>query len=126
MPYLTYDEFKNITGADMDEITFNVLLQKASAVLDNVTNHFYQRVDMEKDNPWRVAQFKKALSVQIEYFHETGATTYEGINKVPKSFSVGRTSVSYDSKGESKSLVAEDIFIYLEGTGLLYRGVSVW
>lgn len=126
MLYLTYDEFRDQTGIDIYESTFDRLLPKASAVLDHVTDNFYHRHSIEEDNPWRVSQFKKALCAQIEYFNEVGATTYEGINKVPKSFSVGRTSVSYDSKGESKSLVAEDIFIYLEGTGLLYRGVSVW
>lgn len=132
MPYLTYDEFKDLNSADVDEATFNKLLPKSSAILDNVTNHFYARYDMDKDNPWRVNKFKQALCAQIEYFHVLGATTFEEINNALQTFSAGRTSVSnasrYNPNGanESKSLVAEDVFIYLEGTGLLYSGVSVW
>ena len=133
MPYLTYDEFNKLIYVQMDETTFDKLLPKASAVLDNATNHFYVKNNMEEDNPWRVEQFKKALCAQIEYFHELDATTFEGINKTPQTFSAGRTSVSNASrynpggKNESKSLLAEDVYVYLEGTGLLYAGVvSVW
>lgn len=132
MPYLTYDEFKDLSDADVDQIEFNSLLRKASAVLNNVTSYFYVKNDIEKDNTWRVSQFKKSLCAQIEYFNELGATTFEGMNSAPQSFSAGRTSVSnasrYRSNGEneSKSLVAEDVYIFLEGTGLLFAGVSVW
>lgn len=132
MLYLTYDEFRDQTGIDIYESTFDRLLPKASAVLDHVTGNFYHRHSIEEDNPWRVSQFKKAICAQIEYFHEVGATTFEGINKAPQTFSAGRTSVSNASrynpggKNEAKPLVAEDVFVYLEGTGLLYTGVSVW
>ncbi|GGB26809.1 hypothetical protein GCM10011409_00160 [Lentibacillus populi] len=132
MPYLTYEEFKELIDVDIDGQQFNNLLPKASAILDNVTNHFYARCDMDKDNSWRVNKFKQALCAQIEYFHSLGATTFEEINNAPQTFSAGRTSVSnasrYNPSGanESKPLVAEDVFIYLEGTGLLFRGVGVW
>lgn len=132
MPYLTYDDFKDLTEIEIDDTTFHKLLPKASAILDNITSYFYQRVNMDDDNPWRVHKFKQALCAQIEYFHDLGATTFEGINKAPQTFSAGRTSVSnasrYNPSGanESKPLVAEDVFIYLEGTGLLYAGVATW
>jgi hypothetical protein len=132
MPYLTYEEFQEFTSKDIEEQEFNSLLSKASAILDTVTSHFYARYDMEQDNPWRVDKFKQALTAQIEYFHVLGATTFEEINNAPQTFSAGRTSVSnasrYNSSGdnETKPLVAEDVFIYLEGTGLLYAGVAVW
>lgn len=132
MPYLTFDEFEELSQSDIDERTFNKLIKKASDVLNNVTSYFYAKHDIKKDNSWRVNQFKKALCAQIEYFHELGATTFEGMNSAPQSFSAGRTSVSnasrYRSSGEneSKSLVAEDVYIFLEGTGLLFSGVSVW
>lgn len=128
--YLTYDEFRDQTGIDIYETAFDKLLQKASAVLDNVTNRFYQKHDIERDSEWRVRQFKKALCAQIEYFHEMGATTFEGINRAPQSFTAGRTSVSNASrynpggKNEAKPLVAEDVYLYLAGAGLLYAGVS--
>lgn len=132
MAYLTFEEFKDLSEAEVDQTTFDKLLPKASAVLDNMTNHFYARVDIENDNSWRVNQFKRALSTQIEYFNELGATTFESINNSPQTFSAGRTSVSNASRykpngtNESKRLVAEDVYIYLEGTGLLFSGVSTW
>lgn len=131
MPYLTYEEFKKLTGKeDILDKDFEKFLPKASAVLDSVTNNFYQFNDINDDRiAFRVNRFKLALCSQICYFHEVGADTFEGINKNPQSVSIGSTSISngsrYGSGGqaESKSIVADDIFIYLEGTGLLYRGV---
>lgn len=132
MTYLTYDEFKDLSDSDIDKTTFDSLIKKASAILNNVTSYFYVKNDITKDNEWRVGQFKQALCAQIEYFHEVGSTTFEGINQAPQSFSAGRTSVTNTSRfnaggeNESKSLVAEDVYIYLEGTGLLFAGVAVW
>lgn len=132
MQYLTYEEFKELNKADIKETEFNDLLPKASAILENITNHFYVRNDIEKDNLWRIKKFQQALSSQIEYFHVLGATSFEEINSSPQTFTAGRTSVSNASRynpggaNESKPLIAEDVFIYLEGTGLLDRGVSVW
>lgn len=132
MPYLTYEEFKDLISVDVEKEKFNKLLPKASAILDNVTSYFYDRIEMENDNSWRVNKFKVALCSQIEYFHELGATTFESINNSPQSFQAGRTSVSNASRfnpsgeNESKSLVAEEVYMHLEGTGLLYAGVATW
>lgn len=132
MAYLTFEEFKKLTNKTDDfEDTFDKYLLKASAIIDNVTNRYYQ-FSLITDDPivFRVQQFKLALCSQIIYFGEVGADTHESINKAPQSFSAGRTSVSngtrYNASGqnESKSLVSEDIYIYLEGTGLLHRGVK--
>lgn len=128
MSYLTYLEFKELTLTDITENCFSLLLGRSSDVLDDVTNQFYVRNNMEDDNLWRVNQFKKALTSQIEYFHEVGATTFEGINREPYSFSAGRTKVSRgggNSGKIEKSLVAKDVYVYLRGTGLLYSGVDV-
>lgn len=134
MAYLTFEEFKDLTGKGDDyKDTFDKHYTKAAAVIDNVTNRYYQMNDIEQDKiAFRVKQFKLALASQIEYFGELGANTFESINNTPQTFSAGRTSVSnasrYNPSGsnESKPLVAEDIYIYLEGTGLLYRGVVRW
>lgn len=134
MPYLSFEEFEELTErtTDIKEVEFKKLLPKASAILDNVTSHFYHRCDINKDNAWRIRQFKLGLCSQIEYFNALGATTFEEINNAPQTFQAGRTSVSnasrYNPSGanESKPLVAEDVFIYLEGTGLLYSGVKSW
>ena len=130
MAYLTHLEFKDICKSDINEDRFNELLLKASDILDHATNSFYQYWNIEDDNfSWRVKQFKKALASQIMFFDEVGSTSYEGINNTPQSFSAGRTSVSHASrfnaggKNESKSLIAEEVYMHLSGTGLLYRGV---
>ena len=133
MAYITFDEYKELTAAANDNVDkFNVNLSKASAVIDNITNNFYQFNDLETDKvKFRADRFKLALCAQVDYFIEVGGNTYEGINKAPQSFSLGRTSISsgnrYSESGsnESKSLVADDVYIYLDGTGLLYKGVSV-
>lgn len=134
MPYLTIESFKKLTGLkDFKDEDFNRYLTKASAVLDNVTNHFYQFHDIDEDKiVFRVKQFRLALCSQVLYFSELGADTFESINGAPQNISMGRTSVSYTSRfnaggeNESKQLLAEDVFIYLEGTGLLSRGVKSW
>lgn len=130
MDYLTFEEFKSLAGSSDDLMPqFEVNIRKASAILDNVTDNFYQFHDINEDKvSFRVERFKLALCAQIEYFNEMGANTFEGINKAPQTVSMGRTSVSngsrYNASGanESKSLIAEDVYTYLEGTGLLYRG----
>ena len=131
MPYLTYEEYQSFGFTELEEAEFNRLLPKASDVIDNVTSHFYKFHNFEEDAPFRREQFKKAVGAQIEYFHEVGATTFEGINKSPQTFQAGRTSVSNTSRynpsgtNERKPLVAEEVYMYLEGTGLLYRGIGV-
>lgn len=132
MAYITFDEYKELTGATGDKVDkFNANLSKASAVIDNITNNFYQFNDLDTDKvTFRADRFKLALCAQIDYFIEVGGNTSEAVNKAPQSFSVGRTSISSGSRNnasgqnENKQLVAEDVYIYLEGTSLLYRGVA--
>ena len=132
MAYITFDEYKELAAAANDNVDkFNANLSKASAVIDNITNNFYQFNDLETDKvKFRANRFKLALCAQIDYFIEVGGNTFEAVNKVPQSFSVGRTSISSGSRNnasgqnETNQLVSEDVYIYLEGTGLLYRGVA--
>ncbi|MGH1757306.1 hypothetical protein [Enterococcus hirae] len=126
--YLEYGEFIGLSRReDVSEEIFTEYLPKASAVLDNVTNQFYRFHNIKEDPIiFRVRQFKLALCVQIIYFYEAGGDSNESLNKNPQSFSAGRTSISNKSTEKSKSLIAEDVYIYLEGTGLLYRGVPSW
>jgi|SRR5690625_327287 len=132
MVYLTLEEYKGFGFKKLTDTDFNDLLTKASDVIDSKTRHFYKFNGLEDDVPFRRDQFKKAIGCQIEYFHLLGVTTSEEINSSPHSFTAGRTSVSnssrYNTSGENekKPLVAEDVYIYLNGTGLLYAGVATW
>lgn len=131
MPYIKYEEFQNIVGNERVQMdAFNRYLKKASAIVDNITGNFYQFNDLNKDIAFRSLRFKEALCAQIIYFSEMQGDTYEGLNRAPQSFSIGRTNVSNGSRynaggeNESKNLVAEDVYTYLEGTGLLFRGTG--
>lgn len=130
MAYLTYAEYTDFGFSEMEESEFDRLLPRASDVLDAVTRNFYVFHDLESDIPFRRENFKKALACQIEYFHEIGATTTSGLNE-PATVTIGRTTVSQTVRGATPQnepqnrLVSEDIYNYLEGTGLLYRGVRV-
>lgn len=130
MPYLTYSEYKSFLFAEVDEIEFDRLLNRASDVLDNVTGDFYQFNVLETDITYRQRKFKKAVACQIDYFHEMGATTSHGLNE-PATVSIGRTSMSSGAKGSkaevepTNKVVSQDALSFLEGTGLLYRGIGV-
>lgn len=128
MPYLTYQEYKGFGFEEIEEPEFNRLIKKASDVVDSVTRFFYKHNDIESDVSWRREQFKKAVAAQIEYFHETGATTSYGVNE-PSTVTIGRTSMSAGSRNSQEApqndLVSKDVYMYLEPTGLLYRGIGV-
>ncbi|WP_167630137.1 hypothetical protein [Listeria valentina] len=129
MAYLTNEEYRQMGYDSLNEPEFTNLLNKASAVLDNVTRRFYVFNELEKDYEFRKNAFKQAVACQMHYFVETGETTSEGLNNMPQNLSMGRTSLTFASnysatgKNESKSLLSDDVYIYLEGTGLFYRGV---
>lgn len=131
MAYLTLEEFHRYSLSDgLTEEEFKKLLPRASSILDVHTNNFYVFNDLNDDFEYRANRFKQAVAAQIQYFVETGATSHYTLNQRPQSFSAGRTSVtnssSYNPRGqnESLSLVAEEVYLLLEGTGLLYRGVN--
>ena len=131
MAYLTFDEYKELAGTTDDKREqFEANVSKASAVVDSITNNFYHFNDLAADKvKFRADRFKLALCAQIDYFIEMGGITFEAVNKAPQSFSLGRTSISsgsrYNASGqnETNQLVAEDVYIYLEGTGLLNRSI---
>lgn len=130
MPYLTYKEYTDLGFEEMEESEFEKLLIKASGVLDSITRYFYSYNDLETDIDFRKEQFKKALAAQIEYFHDMGATNSHGLNE-PGHVQIGRTSVSKGGRNsgsqdeQKNNLVSDDVYIYLSGTGLLYRGIGV-
>lgn len=127
---LTIEEYKsNGNYSDITPEEFEKLLNKAKNLLDVITNSFYRFNDFDTDNEWRKERVKQALISQVDYFKETGKTTTEGLNGTPQSVSLGRTTISQSSRynatgsNESKSVISEEMEIYLQGTGLLYRGV---
>src|SRR5690625_2296600 len=118
MPYLTYEEFEELSSSDIDETEFDNLLPKASGVLDYVTLNFYHHVELEKDHKVRRDKFKLALSSQIEYFDYMGATTSHELNN-PLSVQIGRTQMSMGERNQQRANqnanVSEDVYFYLTG-----------
>lgn len=110
-----------------DQELFYKLQAKASDVLKHVTKNFYVQNDFENDDPQRKEAYLKALAAQIEYFYETGSTTTEGLNSLPQTQQIGRTSLSQETtvnSSEKKSIICDDVYIYLSGTGLLGGGID--
>lgn len=126
MPYLSYEEYQNFGFSDVTADDFSKLEQKASDVLDSITRDFYQLNDLESDFPLRRDKFKKAVAAQIEYFNDMGGTSAHELNN-PLSVSIGRTSISSGARNQAKlnNIVADDVYMYLRNTGLLYRGIEV-
>ena len=130
MPYLMYEEYIDFGFTEIEEDEFDNLLKRASDAVDSITNLFYKFTNIEDDVTFRQEQFKKAVSCQVEYFHETGATTSYGMNE-DATVTMGRTTLSKGSRGStgqqtaSNKLVSDDVYMYLAATGLLYRGIGV-
>jgi len=129
LPHQDYNNFLQFQSIE-DAGEYYKLLSKASDVLKNVTKRFYVHNDFETDVPERKEAYLKALACQIEYFYETGEMTTEGLNATPQMQQIGRTSISKVSSAnsnavnEKKQIVCEDIYLYLDDTGLLDRGID--
>lgn len=128
MAYLTYTEYEALGLSNLTASEFNDLIGKASFVLDSQTRDFYQFTDLESDMPYRKQKFKMAVALQVEYMHQSSATsTYEA--NTPQSWSIGRTSVSESSrysntgKNEAPTIVCDDAILALSGSGLLSRNI---
>jgi len=119
-----YNNLKSFRPIENSEDFYN-LLYKASDVLLHLTHHFYTKNDFESDEEVRKTAYIKALACQIEYFYETGATTTTSLNNIPQMMDLGRTKVSMmahvNEEGTTvpKSIICPDIYLYLDGTGLL-------
>ena len=128
MPYLTYQEFTELGFPEIEETEFNKLLPKASDVLNSVTRSFYEFNDINDDVEFRRIRFKKAVAAQIQYFHDMGATSSHELNN-PLSVQIGRTQMSMGERNQQNvnkfGTTSDDVYLHLQGTGLLYRGIGV-
>lgn len=128
MAYLTFTEYEELGYTSLEEDDFNNLIAKASTFIDSQTRDFYHYNDLETDIEYRKTKFKKAVALQVEYMHQSGATSTYDAN-TPQSWSIGRTSVSESSRysntgrNEAPTIVCEDAILALSGSGLLFRGV---
>lgn len=132
--FLTYEEYKNIVGTQINEDEFNGLVNKAADIISSVCRFFYlSDDDLQNDKlQWRAQKFKNAIAYQVEYMHKNGYKSAADISNgtiEADSLSIGRTSISGGGSGASASSktaallgLGEDAYITLRHTGLLYRG----
>ena len=115
-----YNKFKSFKPITESERYYH-LYSKATDVLLNVTNRYFEKNDFNTATPERQHAYLKALACQIEYFYETGETTTTGLNTTPQVMDLGRTKiemmthVNEEGTAVPKSIICPDIYLYLEG-----------
>lgn len=125
MPYIDFDYYTNTyQGSPVDEDAFPRLAQRASEVIDSVTQ--YRIRDIDKLPPFFQKQVKNATAAQVEFYQVNGG--YEAL--IEQDFSnvrIGNFNYGGNGSGGGSSISADDcskkVFDFLEPTGLLYRGV---
>lgn len=130
MPYLTYDEYNDLGFSEIEETVFNKLVLIAGDVLDHVTRNFYQFNSLDDDVEFRRTKFKKAVAAQVQFFHDMGATSSHELNE-PSHVQIGRTAISQNTRSSNSqeetknNIISNDVYIYLNDTGLLNRSIGV-
>ena len=130
MPYLTYDEYNEFRLSEIEETEFNKLVLIAGDVLDHVTRNFYQFNSLDDDVEFRRTKFKKAVAAQVQFFHDMGATSSHELNE-PSHVQIGRTTISQNTRSSNSqeetknNIISNDVYIYLNDTGLLNRSIGV-
>lgn len=124
---LSYEKYQALGGTAPEE-KYPKLEQDAEDLFNARTSFFYVTVDIDQDpDQERANFFRKALTLQINYTNDIGASTmYEMSEKDIKTISIDGTSIS---KGTNPlSYVHNGVYAlaydYLYRTGLLYRGVQ--
>ncbi|HFU4459248.1 TPA: hypothetical protein ACGPAL_000949 [Streptococcus suis] len=124
MPYIKIEDLE-IEETDTDFVARAI--NKAEQLFEVVTRRFYSRVDFETDVEWRKKAVKDALKSQVRYFIDQGALTAQELNSEPETVSLGRTSIGKSKSSQNtntSSLLCDEFYLYLSGTGLLYRGAG--
>lgn len=125
-PLIDYETYQEL-GGTAPQNKFAKLEQDAEDLINPRTNFYYlsNSLDTDQDKE-RVYFFRKALTLQINYSNDVGASTpYEMADKDVKSVSVDGTTVTKGTtpidfaNGGIYSLALD----YLLRTGLLFRGV---
>lgn len=115
-----------------DESTFSRFAERASDLIDQVTNYVvYQKIDTFP--PFIQEMVKKATAAQVEYYliHGGPEEVDAGTNEAGEirignfSYGRGRSSTGEEGTNRQESRVSPSVVGYLAPTGLLYRGIGV-
>ncbi|MFT8878863.1 MAG: hypothetical protein ABF913_04785 [Oenococcus sp.] len=129
MAYLTFAEYQTITNkyGKVTAEAFDQLEYYAELALDRRTFNFYQLNDLASDQAtFRVAAFKKAMTLQIEYLNSQSVKTQSDVdqNNSLTSQNIGGISLSLSPNNQVSSVIPSEVIGVLESTGLLFRGVQ--
>lgn len=126
--FLRYNDLSDLQKQKVTQDQFEEYIEPAEAVIHNVTNNYWMVYD-QKQESFQGEQTKKAIFAQVMWFVDHGGSSVATFKK-PSSFSAGRTTVTERSGREQSTeagataLVNPEVYIHLEGTGLLFRGVD--
>lgn len=119
MAYIDYTYYTDTyKGVPIDADTFLRLSDRASDVIDQLTN--YQIGDITQYPEWMQTLIKKAVAAQVEYFVYAGEQVTHG--------DVGFSDVrigNFSYSSGTQAAISPAVINYLRPTGLLYRGVTV-
>ena len=132
MAYLTFDEYRQFHFQDIDEVSFDKVLMRATMAINSVTNFRLLKNDKLMDDwpDWMKEQFKQAVGLQIEYIAKTGIETASDAREASNisSSTIGATSVqkstSNNSSSDTQLYLSPDVMSILGAIGLLYKGVN--
>lgn len=132
MAYIDYkyysDDFK---GKPIPEEQFGALAERASDIIDIVTNYALSEIDINSLPSMFSKCIKKATAAQTEYIYSKGGTTAINGGNEDSLSSVNLGSFSYQEDDSQTTLTREQkmlsplVLEYLKPTGLLYSGLDV-
>lgn len=118
-----------VGSVEIDDDDFVSLAERASDVIDDLTQYTVKRNGIESLCEFDATQFKRAVCAQIEHLY------YQGIENAVSggssgSYNIGSTSItkavgSDSSVGGAGARVSPLAIRLLAPTGLLYRGVDL-
>jgi hypothetical protein len=118
MAYIDYTYYTDVyKGVPIDADTFSRLSERASEIIDQVTNYAIQ--DFAALPAFTQEQVKKATAAQVEYLYYAGEISIHG--DVFGNVKLG----DFNYSGGTPSAISPAVINYLRPTGLLYRGVTV-
>jgi hypothetical protein len=105
MSYITYDEYKELKGSVLTEVTAEKYLELASYDIDNVTYNRIKKIGFENLTEFQKKTIKTATVLQADFWFNNE----DWLNSAISSYSINGVSVKY---GESKSVnVVNDVFM---------------
>lgn len=127
MAYCTIDDYTGVYKGhyDIPSADFDALAERASEVIDSMTNHALMVGGGLDDLPqWIVKQVIKATCAQVEFLYINGYDAAVSGGQTG-TYSIGTTSITKNASDADSANKCRLVRRLLEPTGLLYRGVDV-